>query len=129
MESNGAVSSARHASDDEDTATLFDAPRKKSTNKERVSSVTEHHQDMSGMFDDDITQELQNSINNQIESKPARHLPNKNQEINVCAETNLSLSSACSKVEKDAKLELSECVGDVSCVFFYLTFSHLSICA
>jgi len=123
MESDNITSS--RIIDDEDT--MFDAPQKKgkTTNKTKQSDDTKYDYVSETIKDAKMLEELEkNDSSEQIESRDIGHLQNANQEIdNDHIEIDISLkgefSSACLEMEKDAKMDLSECVGDVSCFFFH----------
>lgn len=117
--------SASQIIEDEDTAVIFDVPKKKNINKSAELRHIERYQSTSQKIDDNVTEESQkNSTSNQIMAKGFKHCQSTSQEIDndsmeIESANKLESSSACSKTEKDSNINLNECVEDVSLFLFY----------
>ncbi|XP_026828975.1 DNA polymerase alpha catalytic subunit-like [Ooceraea biroi] len=126
LEESNIAWTALQATDDEDFATIFDVlPEKKSANKTGQSNDSGHCRDMSEIIDNDIEFVKSQKVGSseQVErGKDIGRLEIASRETDDPMETDISLTrelaSACSKVEKDAKVDLSECVGDLSSIDF-----------
>jgi len=115
MESDN-IASSRIIDDEE---TIFDAPRKKgkTIRKTEQSDDTKYDYTSEIIHDGKVFESQKNDSSEQIESRDIGPLQNTNQEIDHM-EADISFkeefSSACSEIEKNTKMDLSECVGDVS---------------
>ncbi|XP_014473388.1 PREDICTED: DNA polymerase alpha catalytic subunit [Dinoponera quadriceps] len=118
------VNSASQIIEDDDTALIFDAPQKKSTNKPIGPNDIRRYQNTNQRIDEDTKlEESQRNANKQAESKDTKTCQNASQMIDDdFAEEELfsksELSSICSKAEKESNLGPNECVEDLSSIDF-----------